>query len=120
MIFVQVGAKNPTQRARVSKFEKVDWGKDQPLPAAVPENYMLYIVNRAYKFKVCTFVSENIADLVDLSGNRRLIIDWVGPPTQYAREGVDMPPQTGFSQGLGEVQTMNPKFSTLHPLNTAN
>jgi hypothetical protein len=57
---------------------------------------------------------------VDLSGNRRLIIDWVGPPTQYAREGVDMPPQTGFSQGLGEVQTMNPKFSALHSLNPEN
>ena len=103
MRIVQVGAKNPTQRKRVSKFEKIDWDKDKPLPAAVPELYMTYVMKRKFKYAVCSFVQDQIVDLVDLSGNRRLIIDWVGPPTQYARDGVDMPPQTGFSQGLGEV-----------------
>ena len=87
----------------MSKFDKIEWGKDQPLQAAIPPDYATYITNRAFKFKVCSFVQENIADLVDLSGNRRLVIDWVGPPTQYTEEGVEALPRTGFSQGLGEV-----------------
>jgi hypothetical protein len=98
-----VGAKNPTQRARVSKFKKVEWGKDQQLQAVVPPDYMTYIANRAYKFRICTMVQEHVVNLVDLSGNRRLVIDWVGPPTQYTEEGVEALPRTGFSIGLGEV-----------------
>jgi hypothetical protein len=110
MRIVQVGAKNPTQRKRVSKFETVEWTKGQQLQAAVPERFMTYIMNRSYKFSVCTMIQERVADLVDLTGNRRLVIDWMGPPTEYTREGVEPQPRTGFSQGLGEVRTTNPKI----------
>ena len=105
-----VGAKNPTQRKRVSKFGKIEWGSEQQLPAAIPDDYATYITNRSFKFKVCSFVQEHIADLVDLSGNRSLVIDWVGPPTQYTLEGVTSTPRTGFSQGLGESDVKWPRY----------
>ena len=55
-----------------------------------------------FKAKVCQLVVSNIASLVDLSGTRRLVVDYQGFPIEFTSEDTQPQPRTGHHIHLGE------------------
>jgi hypothetical protein len=90
-------AKGMTQARRVKHVQKVDVHANETLPATIPANWAVLMMNRAFKTKVIAMITAALPALVPLGRGQRLIIDHRGHPVCHSGDGEpteleDLPP----------------------------
>lgn len=105
-------AKCMTQLKRRRNLPQLEILEREPLPTVCPsgDKWAQCISNRVFKAKVIALVIETLPRLLDLSGERSLIIDYSGNPLEFRQTGqraLDLPP-------LGEADVKFTRYADLY------
>ena len=75
-------SKGPTQAARRTKTEHIEWSPHRPLPSEIPAHYDQLLYNREFKCRVIQYVIERIESTCRLHrpGSQRIIVDYQDEP----------------------------------------
>jgi hypothetical protein len=95
--------KNMTQLKRAGKTAQqvCVFDASQDLPKNIPDDPMLYLMNRDFKIKVIDMVCKRIPQMIELQGNQEFIIDYKRV-IQYNRQNKMIPVSMEDLKPMGE------------------
>ena len=98
--------KSMTQLARTQKqrHEIKIFNAHDPLPAKVPDDPMLYLMNRNFKIKLIEMLCEKVPSLVDIPRGKEFLLDYKRVVSYQAEHRIPTPVKGMESMGESDVK----------------
>jgi hypothetical protein len=101
--------KTMTQNLRTNKFEIRNFGPDDELPPAIPDDPITYLMNRNFKLKLIQMLCEQVPLRVPLQAGQEFILDYkrvvqYSPTSAASRQRVPVAMSDMASMGESDVK----------------